>query len=39
MLNSRHMTESGPLDLIDDDNDSDREMISLPGVLKGYSLV
>lgn len=34
MLNSRNMTEAGPLDLIDD-VDSDREEMSLPGVTKG----
>ena len=28
------MTESGPLDMIDDE-DSDKEDISLPGVIKG----
>lgn len=33
-LNSRNMSEAGPLDLIDDE-DSDREDIALPGVLKG----
>ena len=32
--NSRNMTESGPLDMIDDE-DSDKEEISLPGVIKG----
>ena len=30
------MTESGPLDMIDDE-DSDKEDISLPGVIKGNS--
>ena len=34
MLNSRNMSEAGPLDIIDDD-DSDKEEISLPGVAKG----
>ena len=34
MLNSRNMTEAGPLDMIDDD-ESDKEQLSLPGVLKG----
>ena len=29
------MTEAGPLDEINDDSSSDREDISLPGVLKG----
>ncbi|KAK3722040.1 hypothetical protein QZH41_020155 [Actinostola sp. cb2023] len=33
-LHSGKMTEAGPLDLIDDE-DSDQEDISLPGVLKG----
>eukprot|EP00112_Aurelia_sp_Birch-Aquarium-sp1_P009002 Seg2008.2 transcript_id=Seg2008.2/GoldUCD/mRNA.D3Y31 product="Periodic tryptophan protein 2-like" protein_id=Seg2008.2/GoldUCD/D3Y31 len=32
--NSRNMTEAGPLDMIDDE-DSDKEEISLPGVIKG----
>ena len=31
------MSEAGPLDLIDDE-DSDREDIALPGVLKGIIL-
>ena len=29
------MTEAGPLDLLDVDSDSDKEDLSLPGVLKG----
>jgi len=34
-LNSKNMTEAGPLDLIDIDRDSDDEQMRLPGVLKG----
>ena len=33
------MTEAGPLDLLDVDNDSDKEDLSLPGVLKGGYLI
>ena len=42
MLNSRFMSEAGPLDLIsDDEKDSDTEQhfISLPGVHKGNWLM
>ena len=33
------MTEAGPLDLLDADSDSDKEDLSLPGVLKGKHLI
>ena len=33
-LHSGNMTEAGPLDLIDDDDEQD-DYLSLPGVLKG----
>ena len=29
------MSEAGPLDLLEVDSDSDKEDLSLPGVLKG----
>lgn len=38
-LNSAKMTEAGPLDLLDADSDSDKEDLSLPGVLKGEHLL
>lgn len=38
-LNSAKMSEAGPLDLLEVDSDSDKEDLSLPGVLKGkYSV-
>ena len=38
-LDSAKMTEAGPLDLLDVDSDSDKEDLSLPGVLKGGRLI